>query len=63
MSHILFAPGTKRGAYEFRDDRGVMAARSVSRMPEWVLRLEPTGSPLLTRLALAFTIGQLRRYR
>lgn len=63
VGSVVPAPGTKRGAYEFRDDRGVMAARSISRMPEWVLRLEPAGSPLLTRLALAFTIGQLHRYR
>ncbi|MFF9301237.1 hypothetical protein [Streptomyces sp. NPDC014764] len=57
------SPGTKWGAYEFRDDRGVTAARSASRMPEWVLRLEPAGSPLLSRLALAFTIGRLHGHR
>lgn len=55
--------GTKWGAYEFRDDRGVIWARSACRMPEWVLRLGPATSPPFSRLALAFIIGQRRRHR
>lgn len=55
--------GTKWGAYEFRDDRGVIWARSAFRMPEWVLRLGPATSPPFSRLALAFIIGQRRRHR
>ncbi|WP_156725635.1 hypothetical protein [Streptomyces apocyni] len=55
--------GTKWGAYEFKDDRGVTWARSACRMPEWVLRLGPATSQPLSHLALAFIIGQSRRHR
>ncbi|MBT3149376.1 hypothetical protein HTV45_00355 [Streptomyces sp. CHD11] len=55
--------GIKWGAFEFRDDRGVLRARSVSRLPEWVLRLEPGTSPAISRLVLAFVIGQRRRHK
>lgn len=41
--------GTKWGAYEFRDDRGVIRARSAYRTPEWVLRLGPATSLPLSR--------------
>ncbi|WGP14342.1 hypothetical protein [Streptomyces sp. SH5] len=55
--------GTKWGAYAFKDLQGVVRARSVCRMPEWVLRLEPGAPPLFLRLALAFTTGQRRQIR
>ncbi|QFG21720.1 hypothetical protein [Actinomadura sp. WMMB 499] len=55
--------GAKWGAYEIRDDRGTVWARTVLRMPEWVLRMEPGAPHPFPYLALAFTIGQRRRPR
>ncbi|WP_395358060.1 hypothetical protein ACHGLA_00390 [Streptomyces sp. YH02] len=55
--------GTKWGAYAFKDIRGVVRARSICRMPEWVLRLKPGAPPPFPRLALAFTTGQRRQVR
>ncbi|WP_415950559.1 hypothetical protein [Streptomyces sp. KLOTTS4A1] len=55
--------GAKWGAYEFRDLHGVVWARTVCRMPEWVLRLEPGAPAPFPVLALAFTTGQRRQVK
>jgi hypothetical protein len=52
--------GAKWGAFEIKDAQGRTWARTATRVPEWVLRMEPGAPPPVPYLALAFTIGRRR---
>jgi hypothetical protein len=63
LGRIDATAGAKWGAFEIKDTQGRTWARTATRIPEWILRIEPGAPPTFPYLALAFTIGQRRSSR